>query len=159
MTSNNHRAAGGPQRQALLTFSLGTQLYALMIEDVVEVAPMVEMILVVDASPAFLGLVNRRGAVLPMLDLRVIFQQETTPINALTLFIVAVCRERMLGLVVDTVHQVEYVTMQYPTQAEAPGTYLQGVIPDGDRLIQIVSPAALLNQFASHEWTGEHHGS
>ncbi|MBZ0294809.1 MAG: chemotaxis protein CheW, partial [Anaerolineae bacterium] len=158
MASNNHHLpVTDVTQRALLTFRLGTQLYALMIEDVVEVAPMVELVTVVDAPPALLGLANRRGEVLPMIDLRAIFHHESTPINALTLFIVAARESHKIGLVVDSVHQVEYVGVQGLVQPQASAKYLRGVIPDGDRLIQIVSLPALLDFYVPHEWTGEDH--
>src|SRR5688572_8043469 len=103
------------QPEPFLTFNLGPQRYALPIEQVVEVAAMIEVVSMPDSSPEFLGVVNRHGDVLPMLDLRPLFQQKVTPLTPLTLFIVATYGGQQVGLVVDDVNQVEYFSTERQT--------------------------------------------
>lgn len=134
---------------AILTFSLGSQLYALPIEDVIEVAAMVERVILPDAAPEILGVVNRRGAVLPLLDLRRVFRQEAAPVSSSTLFIVAAHQARLAGLVVDEVRQVEYVA---PAQnAPTAGKYIRGIISHKQQLIQVISLPSILAAFLDHE--------
>ncbi|MBZ0287863.1 MAG: chemotaxis protein CheW, partial [Anaerolineae bacterium] len=45
--------------EPFLTFSLGTQRYALAIEEVVEVATMVELVQVAGMPPEVIGVANR----------------------------------------------------------------------------------------------------
>ena len=96
-------------RLPLLTFRLGRARYALLIEDVVEVAAMVDMLSLPTEQPEVLGYINRRGSVLPLLDLRTVFKQPSAPITSATVFIVAAGGDKQVGLVVDAVEQVEYV--------------------------------------------------
>lgn len=96
------------QHLPVLSFRLGEQRYALMIEDVVEVAAMVALAPVPDAPPHLLGVANRHGEVLPMLDLRLMFGLVPQPIEAATLFIVVQYEGQITGLVVDEINQVEY---------------------------------------------------
>ena len=132
---------------SFLTFSLGPQLYALPIEDVVEVAAMVELVQVVDAPPEMLGLANRHGEVLPVLDLRPIFRHGKSRIGASTLFVVAAHGEQKMGLVVDEVHQVVYFNIQQLVRASTREKYVRGIIPQGDNLIQVIALPALLAHF------------
>ncbi len=132
---------------SFLTFSLGTQLYALPIDDVVEVAAMVELVQVIDALPEVLGLANRHGEVLPVLDLRPIFRQGKARVNASTLFVVAAHGDQKVGLVVDEVHQVTYFNMQQLVRASTREKYVRGIIPQGDQLIQVIALPPLLAYF------------
>ncbi|MBC8170695.1 MAG: chemotaxis protein CheW [Anaerolineae bacterium] len=129
----------------LLTFRLDQQQYALLIEDVIEVAAMVEMIRIAGARPELPGMVNRHGKPLQLLDLRVIFEQPTPPMTAATLFIVAQHGRQMAGLIVDEVLQVEYVADTGYSAGAAP--YIRGIISQTTRLIQVVSLAALLHEY------------
>lgn len=128
----------------ILTFSLGTRLYGLLIDDVVEVAAMVELMPIVDARPEFLGVVNRQGSVLPMLDLRLILGHEHQPISLTTLFVVASAKERLVGLVVDEVHQVEYVASNQWQTSHTAGKFIRGIISYKTALMQIIDPSPLV---------------
>ncbi len=134
---------------AFLTFSLGNQLYALPIEDVVEVAAMVELVSVVSAAPEILGLANRHGEVLPILDLRPVFQQGKSRINASTLFVVAASADQRVGLVVDEIHQVEYFGIEQLVGASTREKYVRGIIPYHNQLIQVIALPPLLAFFFS----------
>jgi chemotaxis signal transduction protein len=131
-------------REPFLTFSLGGQRYALPIDQVVEVAAMVEVVRMPDSPPEFLGVVNRHGGVLPMLDLRVLFQQKVTPLTPQTLFIVAAYGSQQVGLVVDDVNQVEYFGPERQAGLKMAETFIQGVIPHRDYLVQIITLPALI---------------
>lgn len=130
------------QRQPFLTFSLGVQRYALPIEQVVEVAAMIEVVSMPDSPPEFLGVVNRHGDILPMLDLRPLFQQKVTPLTPLTLFIVATYGGQQVGLVVDDVNQVEYFSTE--RQVVMGETFIQSVVPHREYLVQIITLPPLI---------------
>jgi chemotaxis signal transduction protein len=130
------------EQQPFLTFSLGSQRYALPVEQVVEVAAMVEVASVPDSPPEFLGVVNRHGNVLPMLDLRPLFQQKATPLTPQTLFIVATYGGQQVGLVVDDVNQVESFSIERSLHMGE--TFIQSVVPHRDYLIQIITLPALI---------------
>ena len=155
----------------VLTFRLGGQCYALLIEDVVEVAAMVRLVTVVDAPLEVLGVANRHGAIVPVIDLRRVMRslREKGPLptildarmlvkdSAPELFIVVQSsgRRRMAGLVVDEVMQVEYVDLAGQQVAPGNGRFVQGIIThnvgvgvgDGDELVQILALSPLLAAF------------
>ncbi len=136
-----------PALLPVLTFSLGEQQYALLIDDVVEVAPIVEMVTVKDARPEIVGMVNRHGMVLPLLDLRLVFGQTPRPFDTTTLFVVAAHRQQPIGLVVDEVHQVAYIPSSQVRETSTAGKLIRGIISDKEALVQIISPAALLETY------------
>jgi chemotaxis signal transduction protein len=85
------------ERLPFLLFQMGPQYYALAIDGVVEVAAMVELVQTPGINAEFIGIANRHGAVLPMLDLPVIFRLPPTKIDMSTLFIVVQAADRRAG--------------------------------------------------------------
>jgi purine-binding chemotaxis protein CheW len=133
----------------VLTFSLAKQRYALLVTDVVEVVAMVELMTVPDAPEAILGMVNRHGMVLPMVDLRRVLGHEAPPVTTASLFVVVEYDSRQLGLVVDEVHQVEYINANQLQTSTKSGKYIRGIISHKAALMQIINPEPLLEAYAS----------
>ncbi|MBZ0280889.1 MAG: chemotaxis protein CheW [Anaerolineae bacterium] len=131
----------------ILTFSLGEQEYALLIEDVVEVSAMVERVAMPDALPAVIGVANRRGTPLPLLDLRIAFNQPASPITSATLFIVAAQAGEQVGLVVDDLHQVEYADSNQFNQLTTSGKYIRGIISLRSQLIPVIALPPLFEAY------------
>jgi len=131
----------------ILTFSIGDKHYALPIDVVVEVAAMVETIPVPESEPELLGVVNRHGSVLPLLDLRQLFHVPLQPIDVSTLFIVARYGEQLVGLVVDAVFQVEYIENKQIEATPAYGAYVKQIVSQGPRLIQLLALAPIVSRF------------
>jgi chemotaxis signal transduction protein len=131
----------------ILTFDVGGEEYGLPIEDVLEVAAMVELRPLSDAPPEILGIADRHGSILLLLDLRQLIRQESSAVTPATLFIVAGQETRCIGLVVDDVYQVEYINSAQISQASITGKYIRGIINHKSRLIQTISLAALWTVF------------
>lgn len=134
-------------RLPFLTFRLGQQSYALPIAQVVEVAAMVELVTVANAPAALLGVANRHGSVLPLLDLRLVFGQPAAPITDSTLFVVAALGTRQVGLIVDEIYQVAYFDAQQLAASPLSEKYVEGILTYRDQLVQIVALPALLASF------------
>jgi purine-binding chemotaxis protein CheW len=131
-------------RLPLLTFRLGERRYALLIEDVVEVAAMVDMLSIPAERPEITGYVNRRGSVLPLLDLRIVFKQPHAPITSASVFIVVAGGNQQIGLIVDAVEQVEYVDALQLSDTLASNHYLHGIISHQDDMISIIALPSLM---------------
>ncbi len=131
-------------RLPLLTFRLGEGRYALLIEDVVEVAAMVDMLSLPTERAEILGYINRRGSILPLVDLRLVFKQPTAPITSATVFIVAAGGDKQFGLVVDAVEQVEYVDALQLSDTLASSPYLHGIITHQNDMISIIALPSLM---------------
>ncbi len=131
-------------RLPILTFRLGDRRYAILIEDVVEVAAMVDMLSIPAERPEIVGYVNRRGSILPLLDLRTVFKQPSAPITSATVFIVVAGGNQQIGLIVDAVQQVEYVDALQMSDTLASSPYLHGIISHQDDMISIVALPSLM---------------
>lgn len=133
----------------LLTFSLAEQTYALFIDQVVEVAAMVEMTRLPGGKPALLGVVNRHGAPLPLLDLHLIMEQGRAVIDDTTTFVVVRCRGELFGLVVGEVHQVQYFQAEQIRKPGGSGYHIHGIISEKGKIIQIIDAGAILSPYLS----------
>ena len=129
---------------ALLSFRLAKQLYCLQIANVVEVAAMLKIESLPDSPAALLGVANRHGDILPMLDLRLAFKTELSPITSSTLFIVAEYRGQMLGLVVDEIQQVLYINPKALKPAGSTSRFMSHLLNFENKLYQQIDVKALL---------------
>ena len=96
--------------QKLLTFSLGGEGYGISILKVKEIIGMLS-ITQVPRTPEFIkGVINLRGKIIPIMDLRIKFGMDEKAYNERTCIIVIEVNiqgsERLLGVVVDTVSEV-----------------------------------------------------
>jgi purine-binding chemotaxis protein CheW len=101
-------AAAAPQARAgeYLTFRLGAEEYGIDILRVQEIRSYEQPTRVADA-PAFLrGVVNLRGIIVPIVDLRLKLGCEQVAYNHFTVVLVLNVRGRVVGAVVDAVSDV-----------------------------------------------------
>ncbi len=105
----NDTASGATTRQAL-TFALGQEVYGVDILRVKEIRGWSPVTRIPQSPPAVLGVLNLRGAIVPIVDLRVRFAMPSAEFNAVTVVIVLSLRtadgQRECGIVVDSVRDV-----------------------------------------------------
>ena len=95
-------AAGGE----FLTFRLGSEEYGIDILKVQEIRSYEQPTRIAN-SPAFIkGVVNLRGVIVPIVDLRVKLACESVEYNSFTVVIVLNVKGRVIGAVVDSVSDV-----------------------------------------------------
>jgi purine-binding chemotaxis protein CheW len=112
MQTNNQSvdaAAGGGARQ-VLTFSLGGEIYGVDILRVKEIRGWSPVTRIPRSTAAVLGVLNLRGAIVPIIDLRVRFALRTAEFTPITVIIVLSLHtqdgQRECGIVVDSVQDV-----------------------------------------------------
>jgi len=89
-----------------LTFTLGEEGYGLEILKVREIIGLME-ITSVPQTPGFIkGVINLRGKVIPVIDLRLKFGMEEAEVTEETCIIVVDIGEMLMGILVDTVSEV-----------------------------------------------------
>ncbi len=127
----------------VVSFSLAKEEYAIEILKVKEII-LVEGITRVPQMPDYIeGIINLRGDVVPVLDLRKRFGLSNIEINEETRIIVSRMEKRIIGLIVDSVSQVMKIPnadIQEPpdTIAGLAGEYLTGVGKVAERMIMML---------------------
>ena len=96
-------------RDMYLTFQLGKEDYAIEIRYVTEIVGMQRITEVPDMPGYVKGVVNLRGQVIPVIDMRLRFNMIDRPYDERTCIVVVNIRSRQVGLVVDTVNEVRTI--------------------------------------------------
>ncbi len=100
--SDSHVAKAG----RFLSFRLGDEIYAITIESVSEINGVCK-ITTIPNTPTFLrGVIDLRGKVIPVIDLRIKFGMPAIEYNKETCIIVVEAAEGNMGVIVDTVNEV-----------------------------------------------------
>ena len=128
----------------VIPFRLGEEWYAALIESVLEVLKPPPVTIVPNVSDVVLGVVNIRGNITSVVDLKRLLGIPETPITAETRVIVIRASGRTTGLLTDCVGSVMGVpksSVQEPltTIPEARGRYVKGEIAlDDGRLLAVL---------------------
>ncbi|MCL2031636.1 MAG: chemotaxis protein CheW [Oscillospiraceae bacterium] len=89
-----------------MAFMVGAEIYGMKIEFVSEIIN-VQTITVVPEVPFYIkGIINLRGKILPVMDVRLRFNKEPIEYNDRTCIIVISIHNTLVGLIVDTVREV-----------------------------------------------------
>jgi purine-binding chemotaxis protein CheW len=89
-----------------LTFSLGAEVYGIEIRYVTEIIGMQIITEVPDLPEYVRGIINLRGKIIPVIDVRMRFKKPVKEYNDRTCVIVVDMKGISVGLVVDTVAEV-----------------------------------------------------
>jgi purine-binding chemotaxis protein CheW len=103
------RSTGGPQPHAggeFLTFRLGSEEYGIDILKVQEIRSYEQPTRIANAPSFIKGVVNLRGVIVPIVDLRLKLGCDSAEYNAFTVVIVLNVKGRVVGAVVDSVSDV-----------------------------------------------------
>ena len=93
-----------------LAFKLGAEEYGIDILRVQEIRSYEEPARIANAPPFVKGVVNLRGVIVPIIDMRLKFNLANASYDAFTVVIVLNIRSRVVGMVVDAVSDVITLT-------------------------------------------------
>lgn len=94
------------QKDRYLTFNLGTECYGIEIKYVTEIIG-IQAITPIPEMPDYVkGIINLRGKIIPVIDIRLRFRKEPKEYNDRTCVIVVDIRDLSIGLIVDSVAEV-----------------------------------------------------
>ncbi len=134
----------------LACFQVGDQMYALDILRIKEVIRP-QKLTPVPKAPAFIeGVINLRGVVIPVVDLRRRFDQPVAETGQKNRVIISVLAGKIIGLMVDEVAEVRIYTRQeiQPAPRFIKGKetdYFLGVCQRDDDLVMIVNLEKILS--------------
>ncbi len=94
------------RKSEFLTFRLGAESYGIDILKVQEIRGYATPTSIANAPPFIKGVINLRGVIVPILDLRVKFRLPDTPYDDFTVVIILKVASRVVGVVVDSVSDV-----------------------------------------------------
>lgn len=135
----------------LVTFSIGDEEFGVDILKVQEIIRTMEITKVPKAPDFVEGVINLRGKVIPIIDLRKRFGMETRGHDKNTRIIVIEINNMIVGFVVDSVSEVlrisaDTVEPPPPVVAGVESEYIKGVGKLADRLLIMLDLDRLLSR-------------
>ena len=110
-----------------LTFRLGQEEYGIDILKVQEIRGYEQPTRIANAPEFIKGVVNLRGTIVPIVDMRLRFDCAQAEYNSFTVVIILNLRERVVGIVVDSVSDV----MELAPEAVRPAPDIESAIDSG----------------------------
>ncbi len=136
--------------QEFLTFTLGSEEYAIDILRVQEIRGY-DQVTAIANSPAFIkGVINLRGAIVPIVDLRIKFNLPSVTYDPFTVVIILNVLNRIVGIVVDSVSDVlALMPNEIKPAPEFGGSfdtqYLMGLATVEERMLILVNIEQLMS--------------
>lgn len=148
----NKQAAGGDEgtyTQEYLTFTLGPEEYAIDILKVQEIRGYEQPTTIANA-PAFIkGVINLRGIIVPIVDMRIKFGVGKAEYTPFTVVIILSIGSRVVGMVVDGVSDVtslrsDQVRPAPEFAATVDTRYIKGLGTLGERMLIVIDIEKLM---------------
>ncbi len=153
--SVNRQVRHVPAGREYLTFRLGTEEYGIDILKVQEIRSYEPPTKIANAPAYLKGVVNLRGVIVPIVDLRVKFNcvgdDGQAEISSFTVVIVLNVKGRIVGAVVDSVSDVMQLSEQMiqpaPEMSDAlvDTTYITGIANINERLLILMDIESLMS--------------
>lgn len=123
-----------------LTFYIEDTIYGIELMHVIEIISVQNATRIPNVPAYIKGIINLRGKIVPVIDVRLKFKQSERAYDEKTCIIVVVIEDMQVGLIVDRVSEV--VTVDHAELADPPelGTtsnekYLQSIATVGERVV------------------------
>jgi purine-binding chemotaxis protein CheW len=134
-----------------LTFQLGEEEYGIEILKVQEIRGYAG-VTPIPNTPAYIrGVMNLRGTVIPVVDLRARFAMPNQEYNKFTVIVVVTVHDKVIGLVVDAVSDVLDVLPSQVRERPDLGArtdlrFIGGMAPIGEKLVVLLDIERLLSE-------------
>jgi len=140
----------GPHAGEYLTFRLGAEEYGIDILRVQEIRSYEQPTRIANAPSFIKGVVNLRGVIVPIVDLRLKLACANADYNSFTVVIVLNVRGRVVGAVVDSVSDVMELTKDHikpapEMNANVDTSFITGIGSVGDRMLILMDIEALMS--------------
>ena len=134
-----------------LTFVIDKRTFAFPIKDVLEIIEIQEAMPVPEFPDYVKGIINTKGKVIPVIDVRLRFQMEEVPYTERTCIIVVSISSVEIGFIVDTVKAVMQIDEEMLSPPPAITTdkaskYITGVAKYDKELIIILDAKKMLDE-------------
>ena len=138
------------QKGKFLTFCLGNDYYGIEIKFVTEIIGM-QPITEIPEMPVYIkGIINLRGKIIPVMDVRLRFRKPFKEYNDRTCIVVIDIKEVSIGLIVDSVSEVISIPNEEivapPNMAKDGNKYIKGIGKVGSNVKLLLDSDTLLNE-------------
>jgi purine-binding chemotaxis protein CheW len=140
----------GSQGKEFLAFKLGAEEYGIDILKVQEIRGYEAVTRIANAPEFIKGVINLRGIIIPVVDMRIKFKLGEPVYDQFTVVIILNINGRVVGMVVDSVSDVTTLTPDQIKPAPDMGTafsseYMIGLGTVGERMLILVDIVRLMS--------------
>lgn len=134
-----------------LTFYTDNQLFGIPIADVVQIVGMQEITAVPEFPPYAKGVINLRGIIIPIIDVRLRLKKEEIGYNERTCIIVTYINGSYIGFIVDSVNEVINILKDNISNPPKMGTdyvntYITGIAKLNNNIALLIDLKKILNE-------------
>ena len=138
------------QKGRFLTFAIGKEVYGIEIKYVTEIINIQKITEVPELPEYIKGIINLRGKIIPVLDVRLRFRKEAKEYNDRTCIVVVDIEDISVGLIVDSVSEVTSITENDivpppDTNTGFNNRYIKGIGKVGDEVRLLLDCGKLLS--------------
>lgn len=151
MPTNNGQAEAADQSLQFLTFTVGKEEYGVDIMSVREIKGWSEVTRLPNSPEYMRGVMNLRGIIIPIFDLRTRFSMGQTDAHEKNVVIILAVGERTIGILVDTVSDILTTTsseIKSPpsTMDGADAEFVMGLISLDNRMVAVLDVEKLFTR-------------
>lgn len=137
------------QKDKYLTFSLGSESYGIEIRYVTEIVGIQPITEVPELPDYIKGIINLRGKIIPVLDVRSRFKKSSINYNDRTCIVVIDIKDISIGMIVDAVEEVLSIPgkeiVPPPDINKAGRKYIRGIGKTGSQVTLLLDCDKLLD--------------
>ncbi|MDA0781883.1 MAG: chemotaxis protein CheW [Rickettsiales bacterium] len=145
--SNNDGLDAGQENadsKQFLTFKVEKEEYGVSLMTIREIKGWSKPTVLPNSPPFMKGVINLRGVVIPIFDLRHRFEMGTTEPNEKNVVIIIAVNQRLIGVLVDAVSDILTVSVEQIKSAPKMDTnidenYVDGLIQSDDKMVVILN--------------------
>ena len=136
------------QKGKFLNFSMGSEMYGIEVRNVIEIIGILPMTEVPELPVYIKGIINLRGKIIPVMDVRLRFKKPFKEYNDRTCIIVIDIDDTYIGLIVDSVTEMVWIPedeiVDLPEVNKTGNRYIKGIGKVGNEVRLILDCYQLL---------------
>lgn len=138
-------------KNKFLTFFIENQLFGISIADVVQIVGIQDITEVPEFPVYAKGVINLRGSIIPIIDVRLRLKKDEAAYNERTCIIVTNMGGSYIGFIVDAVNEVAKIPEENISDPPQMGSdyinkYITGIAKMGNNIVLIMDIKKLLNE-------------
>ena len=147
--ADESQAKDSTMQDMYLTFSLGSENYAVSIAYILEIVGIHKITAVPDMVNYIKGVINLRGQIIPVIDVRLRFGMTSKEYGDRTCIMITKIGEVSVGLIVDNVEEVRHILQEKISDAPKIATaqsaeFIRGIARIGEEVIIVLDVNKLL---------------
>ena len=149
--SSKANNADNALKNQYLTFWADGQLFGVSIVNVMQIIRTQKIVEIPDYTPYAKGIINLRGSIVPILDIRMRLGKPQVEYSERTCIVIIEVREKLYGIAVDLVNEVmeilpENISPPPQMDGESVSEYLSGITKLDEKVVMVLDCSSLLKE-------------